>query len=98
MCLKRLITVLFERSEMFHLLSMIGVSVSSLHVATDSMICMWDNILISFSKSIKETYIHMNMSQCIQTMQIMRSLEYQAIKLLSTCMCTYMHKIYKVDN
>ena len=39
MCLKRLITVPFERSESFHLLRMMGVLVSSLHIeSTDSVI------------------------------------------------------------
>ena len=39
MCLKRLKTVPFERSEPFHLLRMMGVSVPSLHIeSTDSMI------------------------------------------------------------
>ena len=41
MCLKRLITVPFERSESFNLLRMMGVSVPSLHIeleSTDSMI------------------------------------------------------------
>ena len=39
MCLKRLITVPFERSEPFHLLRMMGVSVPSLHIESiDSMI------------------------------------------------------------
>ena len=39
MCLKRLITVPFERSEPFHLLRLMGVSVPSLHIeSTDSMI------------------------------------------------------------
>ena len=39
MCLKRLKSVPFERSEPFHLLRMMGVSVPSLHIeSTDSMI------------------------------------------------------------
>ena len=39
MCLKRLKTVPFERSEPFHLLRRMGVSVPSLHIeSTDSMI------------------------------------------------------------
>ena len=41
-CLKRLITALFERSEPFHLLRLMGVSVPSLHIeSTDSMIYMY---------------------------------------------------------
>ena len=39
MCLKRLITAPFERSEPFHLLRLMGMSVPSLHIeSTDSMI------------------------------------------------------------
>ena len=39
MCLKRPITAPFERSEPFHLLRLMGVSVPSLHIeSTDSMI------------------------------------------------------------
>ena len=39
MCLKIPITVPFERSEPFHLLRLMGVSVPSLHIeSTDSMI------------------------------------------------------------
>ena len=39
MCLKRPITTPFERSEPFHLLRLMGVSVPSLHIeSTDSMI------------------------------------------------------------
>ena len=39
MCLKRLKTVPFERSEPFYLLRMMGMSVPSLHIeSTDSMI------------------------------------------------------------
>ena len=39
MCLKRLITVSFERSEPFHLLRLMGMSVPSLHIeSTESMI------------------------------------------------------------
>ena len=42
MCLKRLITVPFERSEPFHLLRLMGVSVPSLHIeSTDSMIYIY---------------------------------------------------------
>ena len=49
MCLKRLITVLFERSVPFHLLRMMGVSVPCLHIeSTDSMI----NTSISRHKSL----------------------------------------------
>ena len=41
MCLKRPITVPFERSEPFHLLRLMGVSVPSLHIeSTDSMIML----------------------------------------------------------
>ena len=44
MCLKRLKTVTFERSEPFHLLRMMGVSVPSLHIeSTDSMISRVNN-------------------------------------------------------
>ena len=40
MCLKMPITAPFERSEPFHLLRLMGVSVPSLHIeSTDSMIC-----------------------------------------------------------
>ena len=39
MCLERLIAVLFESSELFHLLRLMGVLVPSLHIeSTDSMI------------------------------------------------------------
>ena len=39
MCLKRLITVPFERSEPFYFKAKMGVSVPSLHIeSTDSMI------------------------------------------------------------
>ena len=39
MCLKRPITAPFERSEPFHSLKLMGVSVPSLHIeSTDSMI------------------------------------------------------------
>ena len=39
MCLKRLITAPFERSELFHLLRLMDVSVPFLHIeSTDSMI------------------------------------------------------------
>ena len=42
MCLKRLITVPFERSEPFYLLRLMGVSVPSLHIeSTDSMIYIY---------------------------------------------------------
>ena len=43
MCLKRLITVPFERSEPLHLLRLIGVSVPSLHIkSTDyDIIKLW---------------------------------------------------------
>ena len=41
MCLKRPITAPFERSEPFHLLRLMGVSVPSLHIeSTDSMITL----------------------------------------------------------
>ena len=44
MCLKRPITVPFERSEPFHLLRLMGVSVPSLHIeSTDSMIHVQEN-------------------------------------------------------
>ena len=46
MCLKRPITAPFERSEPFHLLRLMGVSVPSLHiVSTDSMIERFSKIL-----------------------------------------------------
>ena len=35
MCLKRLVTVPFERSELFHLLRTMGVSVPSLHIESN---------------------------------------------------------------
>ena len=45
MCLKMLKTVPFERSEPFHLLRMMGVSVPSLHIeSTDSMMNNWQSV------------------------------------------------------
>ena len=46
MCLKRPITAPFERSEPFHLLRLMGVSVPSLHIeSTDSMRATLDESL-----------------------------------------------------
>ena len=51
MCLKRLITVPFKRSEPFHLLRMMGVSVPSLHIeSTDSMITFLFSVLKEVNK------------------------------------------------
>ena len=49
MCLKRPITVPFERSEPFHLLRLMGVSVPSLHIeSTDSMILSLNSFFQEF--------------------------------------------------
>ena len=48
MCLKRPITAPFERSEPFHLLRLMGVSVPSLHIeSTDSMIATEEDSLVA---------------------------------------------------
>ena len=56
MCLKRLITVPFERSEPFYLLRLMGVSVPSLHIeSTDSMIYIYIYII----ESVDSIYVGM---------------------------------------
>ena len=61
MCLKRPITASFERSEPFHLLRLMGVSVPSLHIeSTDSMICFlvqFCTLRVDPVRTLKTSYI-----------------------------------------
>ena len=51
MCLKRPIIAPFERSEPFHLLRLMGVSVPSLHIeSTDSMIICYAHVVACFTQ------------------------------------------------
>ena len=57
MCLKRLTTVSFGSSELFHLLRLMGVSVPSLHIESMIGVRMWPAVMMNI-ESLVEYDIH----------------------------------------